>query len=175
MVQFVVGKDRKRFLIHTELVSSIPSAILWPPIFEEIHEVVFSCCCEFVYSGDYSVPSPVYDPHGGQYCIGNELSKGSAKRRNPTNIILNFFHPEELYPEFVPIYFNDLTCNTTIGPRKNWPPTLNMTVQKYFFAMLRYVVWLTGLTGLRYVTYHSADFYSYSQISPLVRNEPGML
>lgn len=52
--------------------------------------------CEFVYSGDYSTPSPAYYPRSGQCRIGNQILKGSAKRWNPTNIILNLFHPERL-------------------------------------------------------------------------------
>ncbi|KAJ6087605.1 hypothetical protein N7467_006519 [Penicillium canescens] len=71
MVQFVVGKDRKRFLIHAELVSSIPSEILRPPIVEDIDEVLFGRCYEFAYSSDYSVPSPIYDD------IGNHSSTES--------------------------------------------------------------------------------------------------
>ncbi|KAF3399950.1 hypothetical protein F1880_007971 [Penicillium rolfsii] len=95
IVQFVVGKDRKQFSIHTELVSFFPSENLRSPIVEEIDEVIFSRCCEFVYSGDYSVPFPVYDPYGGQRRIGIQPSKESVRRWNPANIT-NFFHPELL-------------------------------------------------------------------------------
>ncbi|KAF4772229.1 hypothetical protein HAV15_011214 [Penicillium sp. str.  len=59
IVLFVVGKDRKRFLIHKD-------EILRPPIVEDIDEVVFGRCCEFVYTGDYSAPSPIYDGIGIQ-------------------------------------------------------------------------------------------------------------
>ncbi|KAJ5364928.1 uncharacterized protein N7496_010641 [Penicillium cataractarum] len=42
-----VGKDQKRFLIHSELASSFPSEILQPPTAEEIDEVVFGRCSNF--------------------------------------------------------------------------------------------------------------------------------
>ena len=96
IVQIAVGKDRKEFSIHTELTSFFPSEFLQSPIIEEIDEVVFGRCCEFVYSGNYSVPSPVYDPHGGQRGIADQLSKGSVKRWNPANITWNLFHPQTL-------------------------------------------------------------------------------
>ncbi|KAJ5467323.1 hypothetical protein N7475_005075 [Penicillium sp. IBT 31633x] len=87
VVLFVVGKERKRFLIHTELASSFPSEILRPPICEEIDEEVFGRCCEFVYTGDYSVPSPIY---GG---IGNQSSTESVRRWDPVRLTWNLFHP----------------------------------------------------------------------------------
>lgn len=89
IVLFVVGKDRKRFLIHKELASSFPSEILRSPIVEGIDEVVFGRCCEFVYTGDYSAPSPIYDG------IGIQSLTESVRRWDPARLTWNFFHPEK--------------------------------------------------------------------------------
>ncbi|KAJ5848921.1 hypothetical protein N7534_008239 [Penicillium rubens] len=82
IVLFVVGKDRKRFLIHKD-------EILRPPIVEDIDEVVFGRCCEFVYTGDYSAPSPIYDG------IGIQSLTESVRRWDPARLTWNFFHPEK--------------------------------------------------------------------------------
>jgi hypothetical protein len=55
MVEFVIGKDGKRFSIHAALAKSFPEKLLESPLNSEIDEAVFGHCCEFVYSGDYSV------------------------------------------------------------------------------------------------------------------------
>ncbi|KAJ5678481.1 uncharacterized protein N7477_004114 [Penicillium maclennaniae] len=87
VVLVFVGKDQKRFLIHTELASSFPVQILQPPIAEEFDEVVFGRCCEFVYTGDYSVPPPIYDG------IRNQSATESVRRWDPAGLSWNFFHP----------------------------------------------------------------------------------
>ncbi|KAJ5212496.1 uncharacterized protein N7498_004142 [Penicillium cinerascens] len=59
------GKDRKRFLIHRVLECSFPSKALQPSMIEDIDEVVFGCCCEFVYSDDYSCQKTTSSEMGG--------------------------------------------------------------------------------------------------------------
>lgn len=57
--------------------------ILQPPISEEVDEVVFGRCCEFVYSGDCSVPLPVSNPSesdGGQPSSNKTLSQQPVER-----------------------------------------------------------------------------------------------
>lgn len=63
ITQFVVGKDRQKIFIYTALTSLFPKEILQPPMIEEIDNVLFGRCFELVYSGDYSVPSPIYESH----------------------------------------------------------------------------------------------------------------
>jgi hypothetical protein len=89
VVLVFVGKDQKRFLIHTELASSFPSKILKSPIVNEIDEVVFGRCCEFGYTGDYSIPPPICDG------IGNQPSTEPVRRWDPARLTWNFFHPEK--------------------------------------------------------------------------------
>ncbi|KAJ5597332.1 hypothetical protein N7537_007416 [Penicillium hordei] len=79
IVQFVVGKDRKRFSIHAALTSSFQSEILQPPTVGELDEIIFGRCFEFVYSGSYSIPSPVFNPFSGQLGNGTQSLKGSVK------------------------------------------------------------------------------------------------
>lgn len=62
--EFIIGKDRRRFSIHVALASSFLKDILQLPMNSEIDEVVFGRCCEFVYSGDYSVPFLISNPSG---------------------------------------------------------------------------------------------------------------
>ncbi|RJE18903.1 hypothetical protein PHISCL_08752 [Aspergillus sclerotialis] len=98
-VEFVIGKDRKRFSIHKALASSFPKEVLQLPINAEVDEIVFGRCCEFVYSGDYSVPLPVSKPSGsdgGQPSNSKILPKGPLGRWNPANHTRNTFHPTAL-------------------------------------------------------------------------------
>ena len=99
IVEFVIGKNRRRFSIHAALSSDFPKEIFQPPINGQIDEVVFGRCCEFVYSGDYSVPLPTADPcgdDGDQTSDSQELSRGSARRWDPMNHRGNLFHPSTL-------------------------------------------------------------------------------
>lgn len=98
VMQFPIGKDQKPFLIHGALIDSFPPKILRPPIIGSVDESVFACCCEFVYSGDYSVPSPIsrpYESDCGQP-NGSTLSDGSLRQCNPVNFTRNIFHPRRL-------------------------------------------------------------------------------
>lgn len=70
------------------LNSPFPRKIRQPHIVKELDEVVFGCCCEFVYTGDYSVPSSIYDG------IGNESPTEPLRRWDPVRLTWNFFHPE---------------------------------------------------------------------------------
>lgn len=56
----LLGK-KKGFLYHRALENSFPERALQPSNLEDIDELVFTRCCEFVYSGDYSVQLPTLD------------------------------------------------------------------------------------------------------------------
>jgi hypothetical protein len=99
IVEFVIGKDQKRFSIHAALARSFPKKILEPPLNSEIDETVFGRCCEFVYSGDYSIPLPVSDPlesDSGHSTNSKTLSQVVQERWNPVNLTQNVFHPAKL-------------------------------------------------------------------------------
>ncbi|KAF5862548.1 hypothetical protein ETB97_011545 [Aspergillus alliaceus] len=99
VVQFVTGKNRRRFSIHAALAGVFPKEIFQPPINGQINEVVFGRCCEFVYSGDYSVPLLTAYPcgdDGDQTSDSQVLSRGSARRWDPMNHRGNLFHPTTL-------------------------------------------------------------------------------
>ncbi|EDP50806.1 hypothetical protein AFUB_071470 [Aspergillus fumigatus A1163] len=99
IVDFVVGKSRKRFSVHAALASSFPKEILQPPLNGKVDEIVFGRCCEFVYSGDYSVPLPTGDRYGDdddQPSDSQPLCQESARRWNPLNHQENMFHPSKL-------------------------------------------------------------------------------
>jgi hypothetical protein len=103
IVEFSIGKDRKRFQIHAALAGFFPKEILQPPINHEIDEVVFGRCCEFVYSGNYSVPSPISNPSGSdggsdgdQPSNSKAVPQRSVGRWNPGNLTKNLFHPTNL-------------------------------------------------------------------------------
>jgi hypothetical protein len=91
IVEFVIGKDRKRLSIHAALARAFPQKILEPPLNSEIDEVVFGRCCEFVYSGDYSVPLPFDRPLKSQM-----PSKNVLPRWNPASLTGNVFYPDKL-------------------------------------------------------------------------------
>jgi hypothetical protein len=99
IVDFVIGKSRRRFSVHAALAGSFPKEILQPPINGQIDEVVFGRCCEFVYSGNYSVPLPTTDPcgdDGDETSDSQALSCGSARRWDPMNHQGNLFHSTAL-------------------------------------------------------------------------------
>ncbi|KAE8384178.1 hypothetical protein BDV23DRAFT_43032 [Aspergillus alliaceus] len=99
VVEFVMGKNRRRFSIHAALAGVFPKEIFQPPINGQINEVVFGRCCEFVYSGDYSVPLLTAYPcgdDGDQTSDSQVLSRGSARRWDPMNHRGNLFHPTTL-------------------------------------------------------------------------------
>lgn len=96
IVEFIIGKDRRRFSIHAALASFFPKEILQPPINNEIDEVVFGYCCEFVYTGDYTVPLPISNPSGSAVdrpSNGNTVSQRFETRWNLMNLTENLFHP----------------------------------------------------------------------------------
>jgi hypothetical protein len=61
VVEFVISKNQRRFSIHAALASVFLKDIFQPPINGQINEVIFGRCCEFIYSGDYSVLLPTAD------------------------------------------------------------------------------------------------------------------
>ncbi|KAB8228288.1 uncharacterized protein BDW43DRAFT_304009 [Aspergillus alliaceus] len=79
IVEFVIGENRRRFSIHAALAGSFAKEIFQPSINGQVDEVVFGRCCEFVYSGDYSVPLPTANLCG-----------------DPLNHRGNMFHPIKL-------------------------------------------------------------------------------
>jgi hypothetical protein len=99
IVDFVIGKSRRRFSVHAALAGSFPKEILQPPLNGQVDEIVFGRCCEFVYSGNYSVPLPTTDPcgdDGDEPSDSQALSRGSARRWEPLNHLENIFHPTKL-------------------------------------------------------------------------------
>ncbi|EAL90936.1 uncharacterized protein AFUA_1G16080 [Aspergillus fumigatus Af293] len=99
IVDFFIGKSRRRFSVHAALAGSFPKEILQPPLNGQVDEIVFGRCCEFVYSGDYSVPLPTADPCGDDGDQTNDrqaLSRACARRWNPLNHRENIFHPTKL-------------------------------------------------------------------------------
>ncbi|KAL4863708.1 hypothetical protein BDV12DRAFT_201839 [Aspergillus spectabilis] len=109
IVEFVIGKDQKRFSIHAALARSFPKKILEAPLNSEIDETVFGCCCEFVYSVDYSIPLPVSDPlesDSGHSTNSTTLSQVVQERWDPVNLPKDPFHPA-----------NPSVLKAAIGPR----------------------------------------------------------
>lgn len=105
-VEFVIGKDRKRFSIHKALASSFPNKVLQLPINAEVGEIVFGRCCEFVYSGDYSVRLPASNPSGsdgGQSDNSNAMPQRLEARWNPVHLTENIFHPTNLSGAHAPV------------------------------------------------------------------------
>jgi hypothetical protein len=99
IVEFVIGKDRRRFQIHAALAGSFPKEILQPSLNHEIDEVVFGRCCDFVYSGSYTVPEPISSPsgsNGDQLSNSKAIPQRSVGRWNPVNLTKNAFHPKKL-------------------------------------------------------------------------------
>lgn len=105
IIEFTIGKDRKRFQIHMAVACLFPEEILRSPIHLEMDEVVFGRCCEFVYSGDYSVPLPNSSHSGSpvdQPGNSNMVSQGIEPRWNPTNLTENIFHPTRVTQAHAP-------------------------------------------------------------------------
>ncbi|KAI9035455.1 uncharacterized protein KD926_003481 [Aspergillus affinis] len=106
MVKFIIDKDRRRFSIHMALASSFPKDILQLPLNSEIDEVVFGYCCEFVYTGDYTVSLPNSNPSGSavvQHSNDNTVSQKFGTRWNPMNLTENLFHPTNLSDIHAPV------------------------------------------------------------------------
>jgi hypothetical protein len=57
-----VGENWKLFSIYKVLKNSFSREALEPAMLESVDEEVFGRCCEYMYSEDYSVPSPTSDP-----------------------------------------------------------------------------------------------------------------
>jgi hypothetical protein len=94
-----VGKIRKQFSIHRALESSFPRKALEPAMIEGVEEEVFGRCCEFVYSGDYSAPSPIPESSGNDSSQPKDMEtqcQKEAKRWDPSNLTWNLFYPEAL-------------------------------------------------------------------------------
>ncbi|KAL2870126.1 uncharacterized protein BJX67DRAFT_346626 [Aspergillus lucknowensis] len=89
MVDFIIGKNRKRFWIHSALAGYIPKKILDRPVNDEMDEVDFGRCCEFAYCGNYSVPLPISRLHQDGKV---EPTRTPRKRWNPTYLSNNIFY-----------------------------------------------------------------------------------
>jgi hypothetical protein len=64
-----------------------------------VDEIVFGRCCEFVYSGDYSVPLPTADRYvddDDEPRDSQPLCQEPARQWNPLNHQENMFHPSKL-------------------------------------------------------------------------------
>jgi hypothetical protein len=88
-----------QFSIHRALEGSFPDSALQPSMIEDVDEVVFACCCEFVYSSDYSVPSPTSNLLGsdtGQPRTEEVSSQQNLGRWDPWTLVHNIFHPMTL-------------------------------------------------------------------------------
>lgn len=97
IVELVVGKSR--FSVHAALMSSFPSNIVDSIGNEDIDEVVFSRCCEFVYRGDYSLPLAtriITLRSAGQSSDADASTPLPSGRWNPGNMSKNLFHPRTL-------------------------------------------------------------------------------
>ncbi|KAL4780136.1 hypothetical protein BJX76DRAFT_60436 [Aspergillus varians] len=104
IIQFAIGKDQKRFWIHTALSCSFPKGMFQSSILSKTDEVVFGRCCEFLYSGDYSVPLPISNPSGGngeQSRNNKEPSRESIGRWDPMKLKENLFHPAKFPNTYV--------------------------------------------------------------------------
>ncbi|OJJ52157.1 hypothetical protein ASPSYDRAFT_62957 [Aspergillus sydowii CBS 593.65] len=88
-VGFIIGKSRKRFWIHNALTSHFPKKIFNSPVNDEIDEVDFGRCCEFEYTGDYSIPLPTRESH---LIEEDKPAWTPLKRWNPTQLSENIFH-----------------------------------------------------------------------------------
>ncbi|KAJ5100866.1 hypothetical protein N7456_006918 [Penicillium angulare] len=98
--------------MYKALKNSFPRKALEPAMLESVDKEVFSRCCEYVYSGDYSVPSPTSDPsvkddsrpkYREKQCKEKEEKEEEeeeeeeeAKRWNPSCLAWNLFYPEAL-------------------------------------------------------------------------------
>ncbi|CAI7621479.1 unnamed protein product [Penicillium palitans] len=99
VIHIFVGKEKMQFSIHRALEGSFPDSALQPSMIEDVDEVVFACCCEFVYSGDYYVPSPTSNLLGsdtGQPRTEEVSSQPKLGRWDARNLIRNIFHPMTL-------------------------------------------------------------------------------
>ncbi|KAJ5640298.1 uncharacterized protein N7484_008160 [Penicillium longicatenatum] len=94
-----VGKSRKQFSIHKALRSSFPKRALEPKMIKAVDEEVFGRCCEFVYSGDYSVPPPITKSSKNDDLQGRDIETRTqkvAKRWDPSHLTWNIFSPKGL-------------------------------------------------------------------------------
>ena len=99
LIHLFVGKNRKRFSIHKALENSFPRKALEPAMIENIDEEFFGCCCEFVYSRDYSAPSPILESSGNDDSQPKDMEMHrlkEAKRWDPSNLARNLFYPKVL-------------------------------------------------------------------------------
>lgn len=66
---------------------------------QSVHEEVFSLCCEFVYTGDYSAPSPIPEYFGDDVPQPKDTEiqcQRMENRWNPSNLTWNLFDPDVL-------------------------------------------------------------------------------
>ncbi|KAB8230313.1 uncharacterized protein BDW43DRAFT_321601 [Aspergillus alliaceus] len=93
IVEFVIGINQQQFSIHAALAGYFPKEIFQPSINGQVDEIVFGHCCEFIYSGDYSIPLPTADlcrddndkPSDSQTLSREKLDKASLDEGVPDN------------------------------------------------------------------------------------------
>ncbi|KAL3256746.1 hypothetical protein ABHI18_007351 [Aspergillus niger] len=107
-VGFIIGKSRKRFWIHNALTSHFPKKILNYPVNDEIYEVDFGRCCEFVYTGDYSIPLPTRESH---HIEQGKPAWTPLKRWNPTQLSENISHSTSI-DDYIAHLIEQLGCST---------------------------------------------------------------
>jgi hypothetical protein len=98
---FHVSEKNRPFAVHTALLPLFPKSISGSPNtthkkIENVDENIFSCCCEFVYTGDYSLPGPIStasEDAENKSSNDDEPSQKAAEQWTPTHLTRNLFHP----------------------------------------------------------------------------------
>lgn len=145
-VEFFIGKDRSRFSIHKALASSFPKEVLQLPVNAEVDKIVFGRCCEFVYSGDYSVRWPVSNTSGSDG--GRTPLQGPLRRWNPANLTRNVFHPS-LSWFYTHLAEQHQLCEGVDGEDVNSDPADDYSEVFLSHAQIYRFSYRTGWTSLR--------------------------
>ncbi|KAL4936308.1 hypothetical protein BDV06DRAFT_228024 [Aspergillus oleicola] len=151
-VEFTIGKNRKRFWIHNALTSHFPKQLFNHPVNDEIDEVDFGRCCEFVYTGDYSVPLPTSELHQTD---DDEPIWTPMSRWNPTNLARNIFHPMSI-DNYKSHFVEELGWATWDSNEKNKPtdPTEDYREVLLAHARIHRIAYRTDWTLLRVLSLH---------------------
>ncbi|KAJ5201326.1 hypothetical protein N7449_004246 [Penicillium cf. viridicatum] len=107
---------------------------------EDIDEIVFACCCESVYSSDYSILSPTLN------LLGSDTRQPRTEE-DPRNLICNIFYPITL-PR---TYWKSLTRLHERKPLKTRPLIIDIAIRMCLYTTLKLTVLLTIQTRPYYV------------------------
>lgn len=168
-VEFIVGRNRKQFWIHNALTSHFPKKILNSPVNDEIDEVDFGRCCEFVYTGDYSIPLPTRESH---FIEEDKPAWTPLKRWNPTQLSENIFHWTSI-DDYIARWVNKLAAQS--GTKMMSQLTLRKTTRRSSWPMLGCTVLLTEQNGPHYASCPCTGSHGCWQISPSLRTVPEIL